>query len=204
MQIYKVEDERFKKYGRVVKNLDTAELVKRMETVTIPQDVAYEPSVKMLEELPIAVELRERVFGELPVQVGYCIGNNHKLNAVEYHRNSEINIAATDAVLILGCQQDVSDGFTYDTAKMEAFCIPKGCAVELYATTLHYAPCNAADGGFLVAVVLPQGTNAPLEKKHAEGEDALLAAKNKWLIGHRDAELPEGTHLGLTGENLTV
>lgn len=60
---------------------------------------------------------------------------------------------------------------------MEAFRIPSGTAVELYATTLHYAPCNASDGGFLVAVVLPKGTNEALEHPHTGGEDALLAAK---------------------------
>lgn len=204
MTIYDVNDKRFQKYGRVVKDLDTAELVETLKKVPIPQDVVYEPSVESLEKLAIADVLKERVYGELPVQVGYCIGNNHALNAVEYHRSSEINIAATDAVLILGWQQDVTEDFTYETAKMEAFRVPAGCAVELYATTLHYAPCNAEDGGFLVAVVLPKGTNYPLDQKHAGGEDALITAKNKWLIGHRDAGLPEGTHIGLIGENLTV
>lgn len=204
MQIYEVEDERFRKYGRIVTGIEVAELTEKMQTLTIPQEVVYEPSVEALEKLPVAGELQEKVFGEIPVQVGYCIGNNYKLNAVEYHRNSEINIAATDAVLILGWQQDITEDYQYDTAKMEAFHIPKGCAVELYATTLHYAPCNYGKEGFLVAVVLPKGTNYPLEQKHAGGEDALLAAKNKWLIGHKEGGLPTGTHLGLIGENLTV
>lgn len=204
MKIYEVTDEKFRKYGRVVKNLDTAELVETLKKVSIPDDVVYEPSVPELEVLPVATELQEQIYGELPVQVGYCIGNNHKLNAVEYHRNSEINIAATDAVLILGCQQDVTDDFYYDTDRMEAFRVPAGIAVELYATTLHYAPCNAAEGGFLVAVVLPKGTNYPLKKEHRTGEAKLLAATNKWLIGHAEGGLPEGTHLGLRGENLTV
>ena len=86
---------------------------------------------------------------------------------------------------------------TYDTSLMEAFRIPSGTAVELYATTLHYAPCNASDGGFLVAVVLPKGTNEALEHPHTGGEDALLAAKNKWLIGHPEGGLPEGSYIGL-------
>lgn len=204
MKIYEVTDEKFRKYGRIVKNLDTAELVETLKKVPIPEDVVYEPAVPELEALPVAKELQEQIYGELPVQVGYCIGNNHKLNAVEYHRNSEINIAATPAVLIVGCQQDVTDDFYYDTNKMEAFLVPAGTAVELYATTLHYAPCNAEDGGFLVAVVLPKGTNYPLEKAHTNGEAKLLAATNKWLIGHAEGGLPEGTHLGLRGENLTV
>lgn len=204
MKIYEVTDEKFRKYGRVVKNIDTTELIETLKKVQIPEEVIYEPAVPELESLPVAKELQDRIYGELPVQIGYCIGNNHKLNAVEYHRNSEINIAATPAILIVGCQQDVTDDFYYDTDKMEAFRIPEGTAVELYATTLHYAPCNAKDTGFLVAVVLPKGTNYPLKKVYTDGEAKLLAATNKWLIGHAEGGLAEGVHLGLRGENLTV
>lgn len=204
MKIYEVTDEKFCKYGRVVKNIDTTELVKTLKKVQIPEDVIYEPAVPELESLSAAKELQDQIYGELPVQVGYCIGNNHRLNAVEYHRNSEINIAAMPAVLIVGCQQDVTDDFYYDTDKMEAFLVPEGTAVELYATTLHYAPCNADDAGFLVAVVLPKGTNYPLKKIYTDGEARMLAATNKWLIGHAEGGLPEGTHLGLRGENLMV
>lgn len=204
MQIYEITDARFKQYGRVIDNINTADLVDVMKTIDLPENVTYEPSVRALEMLDVFKVLQNRIYGELPIQIGYCIGNNHKLNAVEYHRNSEINIALTEAILIVGCQQDITEDYKYDTAKMEAFRLPEGCAVELYATTLHYAPCNVGDNGFKVIVVLPQDTNLPIEKVHSEGEDALLTAKNKWLIGHPDGGLPEGTHIGLIGENLTV
>ena len=121
MKILSVNDAAFRKYGRVVKNVDFTELVKVLETTPVPQDVVYEPSVKQLEELPVMKILTEKTYGELPVQVGYCNGHNSKLNALEYHRSSEINVAATDAVLMLGCQQDVEEDFTYDTSKVEAF-----------------------------------------------------------------------------------
>ena len=39
-------------------------------------------------------------------------------------------------------------------------------------------------------------------EEHAELEDRLLAAKNKWLIGHAEGGLPEGSHIGLIGKNL--
>ena len=159
MKILPVNDVAFRKYGRVVKNVDFTELVKVLETTPVPQDVVYEPSVKQLEELPVMKILTEKTYGELPVQVGYCNGHNSKLNALEYHRSSEINVAATDAVLMLGCQQDVEEDFTYDTSKVEAFLVPAGTAVEIYATTLHYAPCGVDGKGFQVAIVLPKGTN---------------------------------------------
>lgn len=207
MKVYQVTSEQFKKYGRVL-DLNTDALVTAMMETPLTSEVAYEPSIASLESLEIAKQLQKEIYGELPVQLGYCNGENVLLNALEYHRSSEINIGATDAILMVGSQQDITDDFTYDTSKVEAFFLPKGTAVELYATTLHYAPCNATDGGFRVCIVLPKGTNDPLEEKHKtsvkeNGEDAMLAAKNKWLIGHAEGGLPEGSHIGLIGENLS-
>lgn len=211
MEIKKVTDAAFKKYGCVISHVDVTELVAALKETPIPADVVYEPSVESLEKLPVKEELSSVIYGEMPIQIGYCNGHNKKLNALEYHRDSEINIAAEDAVLMLGSLQDVETDFTYDTSKVEAFLVPAGTAVEIYATTLHYAPCHVEDGGFQVAVVLPKGTNYELKAAHAKvengkapNEDALLAAVNKWLIGHAEGGLPEGSFLGLKGENLSL
>lgn len=211
MEIKKVTDAAFKKYGRVISHVDVAELVAALKETPIPADVVYEPSVESLEKLPVKEELSSVIYGEMPIQIGYCNGHNKKLNALEYHRDSEINIAAEDAVLMLGSLQDVEADFTYDTSKVEAFLVPAGTAVEIYATTLHYAPCHVENGGFQVAVVLPKGTNYELKTAHAKvengkasNEDALLTAVNKWLIGHAEGGLPEGSFLGLKGENLSL
>lgn len=211
MEIKKVTDAAFRKYGRVISHVDVTELVAALKETPIPADVVYEPSVESLEKLPVKEELSSVIYGEMPIQIGYCNGHNKKLNALEYHRDSEINIAAEDAVLMLGSLQDVEADFTYDTSKVEAFLVPAGTAVEIYATTLHYAPCHVEDGGFQVAVVLPKGTNYELKAAHvkvengkAPNEDALLAAVNKWLIGHAEGGLPEGSFLGLKGENLSL
>lgn len=182
MKIYDVTDEKFRKYGKVIKNIDFSSLVNAMTKTPLPEDVVYEPCVEDLMVLPVAKEIQQIFYGELPIQIGYCNGHNTKMNAVEYHRSSEINVAATDAILLLGMEADVEEDFTYDTAKIEAFYVPKGMAVELYATTLHYAPCQADADGFQVAIILPEGTNYPLDASHAGGEDALITAKNKWLI----------------------
>lgn len=211
MEIKKVTDAAFRKYGCVISHVDVTELVAALKETPIPADVVYEPSVESLEKLPVKEELSKVIYGEMPIQIGYCNGHNKKLNALEYHRDSEINIAAEDAVLMLGSLQDVEADFTYDTSKVEAFLVPAGTAVEIYATTLHYAPCHVEDGGFQVAVVLPKGTNYELKAAHAKvengkapNEDALLAAVNKWLIGHAEGGLPEGSFLGLKGENLSL
>ena len=209
MEIISVTDKRFKKYGRVIKNIDFGTLVDAMKETFIPEKVTYEPTVENLEKLEVAAEIKNKFFGELPIQIGYCNGHNELLNAVEYHRSSEINVAATDAILILGNLWDVEDDFTYDSSKMEAFLVPAGTAVELYATTLHYAPCGVDNKGFQVAVILPRGTNFELTTEHAKcplcgGEDALITAANKWLIGHEEGGLPKGSFIGLKGKNLNV
>lgn len=204
MEIYHVEDKKFKKYGRVVKGIDFTGLVSALEQTPCPEDVVYVAGVPELEALPVMRELTVKTYGELPIQIGYCNGHNSKLNALEYHRNSEINVAATDAVLLVGCQQDIGDDFTYDTSLVEAFLLPKGTAVELYATTLHYAPCGVDGEGFRVAIVLPKETNLELEQNHAGGEDRHLTAKNKWLLGHPEGGLPDGSPMGLMGKNLNV
>lgn len=203
MEIKKVTDPAFRKYGRVIEGIDFSGLVEALNTKTpLPEEVVYEPSVPELEALPVFRELQTKTYGELPIQIGYCNGRNYLLNALEYHRSSEVNVAGTDAVLLVGSQQDITEDFTYDTALVEAFLVPKGTAVEVYGTTLHYAPCSAGDGGFQVAIVLPKDTNLPLEKGHADREDRLITAKNKWLIGHPEGGLPEGVHLGLVGKNV--
>lgn len=205
MEMKKITDPAFRKYGRVVQGIDFSDLVEAIRKETpLPEGVAYEPSIQALEATTAAKALQKRTYGELPIEVGYCNGHNYKLNAVEYHRSSEINVAATDAVLIVGMQQDITDDFTYDTSLMEAFLVPEGTAVEIYATTLHYAPCSANDGGFKVGIVLPAGTNYPLEDEHTDWEDALITAKNKWLIGHAEGGLDEGAHIGLVGKNLDI
>lgn len=202
MKIYSVTDERFGKYGKVIEGIDFSGLVKAMEETPCPDDVVYVPGDEKLEALPVMKELAEITYGELPIQIGYCNGHNCMLNALEYHRSSEVNVAATDAVLMLGSQQDITKDFTYDTSKVEAFLVPAGVAVEVYATTLHYAPCGVDGAGFKVAIVLLKGTNLDLDREHKGGEDGHLTAKNKWLLGHPEGGLPEGSPMGLIGKNL--
>ena len=204
IKVKPVTDPAFAQYGRIVDEFDTAELLEEMQKTPAPDSVIYVPSVSELESLAIYKEFTKRLYGGMPMQIGNCNGVNHKLNAVEYHRDSEINIAVTDLILILGKEQDITEDHTYDSSKMEAFLIPAGTTIEVYATTLHYAPCNVAASGFKCVVVLPKGTNTDitLEEKHTP-EDDLLFARNKWLLSHPDANIA-GSVAGIKGENLSV
>ena len=205
MTVKKVTDPAFKAYGRVIKGYDFSGLLKAMEQTPLPEDVIYIPSLPEMEALPAAKELENGIYGQMPIQIGYCNGHNNKLNAVEYHRDSEVDIAVDDLILILGKQQDIEEDHTYDTSRMEAFLVPAGTAVEVYATTLHYAPCHVKDEGFRCVIVLPRDTNLDMEPVEVKDpEDRLLVARNKWLIGHAQGGLPEGAFIGLKGENLSV
>lgn len=205
MTVRKVTDPAFKAYGRIITGYDFSGLLKAMEQTPLPEDVIYIPSLPEMEALPAAKELENGIYGQMPIQIGCCNGHNKKLNAVEYHRDSEVDIAVDDLILILGKQQDIEEDHTYDTSRMEAFLVQAGTAVEVYATTLHYAPCHVKDEGFRCVIVLPRDTNLDMEPVEVKDpEDRLLFARNKWLIGHAQGGLPEGAFIGLKGENLSV
>ena len=207
MKIYSVYDKEFKPYGKVLDGYDTSELIDAMNKIELPESgTAYEPSIGSLEECSIINELRDRAYGGMPVELGMCWGRNTKLNCLEYHRDSEVNIGAGDFVLLLALMSDIEDG-KLDTGKVKAFRAPAGTVVEVYETALHYAPCHVdAEEGFRVAVVLPYGTNtaAPLITASNE-EDKMLWARNKWLLAHPDSsEAAAGAYIGLTGENIDI
>ena len=204
MKIMELTDASFGKYGKVVTEFSFEKILKEMEHTPLPKMLCMCRPWSSWRRCRKPRRCAERDSEDWPIQIGYCNGDNHKLNALEYHRSSEIDIAATDLILLLGRQQDIEEGDIYDTAKAEAFFVPAGTAVELYATTLHYAPCSVAEGGFRCVIVLPKGTNEDLPFEPAkEGENRLLTAVNKWLIAHEEAGI-EGAFCGLRGENLEV
>jgi hypothetical protein len=213
MKIKSVFGHSFEKYGNVLKGYNVKELLERLDATTKKPDnaVIYEPGDAGLEALPVAKQFSTNAYGGMPVQVGYCNGNNTKLNCLEYHRGSEINVPANDMVLLLAPLQAVKKG-RLNTNAVEAFYVPKGTVVQIYETTLHYAPCNAVKNGevskegFRVIIVLPKGTNlAKPELSEIDPEDKLLWAANKWLIAHPDSsEAKAGAFAGLSGVNIDI
>ena len=207
MHIYSVTDPEFKPYGKVLEGYDTAELLAAMKEIDMPAEgTAYRPGIESLEACAIFPELRDRAYGGMPIQLGMCWGHNAKLNCLEYHRDSEVNIGTKDFILLLAKEDEIVDG-VLDTSLVKAFRVPKGLPVEVYATTLHYAPCHTCPHcGFRVAVVLPKGTNTekPAFEPKCE-EDTWMTARNKWLLAHPDSkEARRGAHIGLRGENLDI
>ena len=206
MQIYSVFDPEFKAYGKPLEGYDTKELREAMEAIAMPDaGVMYEAGIDSLEACGIYKDLQDRAFGGMPIELGMCWGYNTKLNCLEYHRDSEINIGAREFVLLLAKMDDIEDGML-DTAKVKAFCAPAGVVVEVYATSLHYAPCQTDADGFRTAVVLPKGTNTEMPEFEAQNEeDKLMTACNKWLLAHAEsAEAASGAVVKLIGKNIDI
>ena len=207
MKTYSVYTDEFKLYGKILQNYDTQSLISAMRTIPMPESgTAYEPSISALEESGIFDAMQNRAYGGMPVQIGMCWGYNTKLNCLEYHRDSEFNIGLYDFVLLVAKEDDIVDG-KLDTSKVMAFKAKAGDVVEVYATTLHYAPCNATkDGCFKVVIALPKGTNgAKPNITPVYDEDKTLWACNKWLLAHAESdEAKQGAYVGLTGENIDI
>ena len=207
MKIYSVKDPEFKAYGQILEGYDTSELLAAMEKIDMPESgTAYRPGIDSLESCAIFSELSDRAYGGMPIQLGMCWGYNTRLNCLEYHRDSEVNVGTKDFILLLAKQDEIDHG-VLNTAKVKAFRVPKGLPVEVWATTLHYAPCHTCPNcGFRVAVALPKGTNTdkPVFEPKCE-EDRWMRARNKWLLAHPESkEAGTGAHIGLKGVNIDI
>lgn len=204
LKIKDVRENYFIKYGRVIKDYDLSVISSYLESETeVPEEGnVYQADVKALSKLQIKKDLERDFYGEMPIEIGYCNGNNQSLNALEYHKGTEINIAITDLILLLGKVQDIRNG-KYDSKNIEAFYLKKGTAVEIYGTTLHFAPCKVEAAGFKCAVILPDQTNLALEDNQ---RDDFLFAKNKWLLAHPENKrmIDKGAKKAISGPNIKV
>ncbi|WP_017378826.1 DUF4867 family protein [Paenisporosarcina sp. TG-14] len=200
-----VGEKSFMRYGRVLDNSDFVEVEKLMEETKIPTDGnEYVPSVESLEAGIFKPSVEKLHFGGMSIQIGYCNGKNSSLNGLEYHKGSEINVAITDFVLMLGHVNDI-ESEKYSVDELECFFVPKGTAIEMFQTTLHLAPCKVSDTGFKCVVILPLGTNTPLLEEE-KGHDKFLFMRNKWLLSHPENErfMSMGAKAGIIGPNISV
>ena len=203
IELYDVSDKEFAPFGRIIKGLDATEIIETAKKIPNPESgSSYLPTVEAFEKLNIAKTIKNEFFGSMPTQVGYCWGHSNFLNATEWHTSSEINIAVTPLVLILGHIWDINDG-KIDSSKFKAFYLPAGTVVEVYATSLHFCPCEVDEDGFGCVVGLPTGTNTDLT---VNKEDPMLFRKNKWIIAHVDNEAlkKKGVVAGITGTNYEI
>lgn len=182
-------------------DMDASAVVELAKAKLKPQiDNAYVRVDEELRELAPVRAIERAVFAELPVEAGWCFGGGKRMNGMEWHRSSEVVVACTPCVLLLGSRDDVVRD-VFDSSKCVALALDEGEVVELRAETLHLAPL-AVEERFAAAIILPQGTNAPL----AGGIDGALRAVNKWLLVHPENEkgIALGGKVGISGKNVTL
>ena len=200
--IYEITDKKFAKYGKLLKAEKYPELYKSLISTDIPNagnTYVREANFSVGKE---KILLEKTVFGYQNVEIGYCNGHSHQLNALEYHMCREVNLAGTDLVMLLGKKNDIKD--TYPSEKVEAFFVPKGTLFYIEATVLHFAPCATNDTGFKCLVVLTEETNSPVEYPHKYDEDLLM--KNKWIICHPEnaKNIKNGVRSIIAGDNIIL
>ena len=203
LKIYRTSDPEFVPFGYRITDIDAIQFIEASKKADkVETGSLYVAEADYFKDLAAAKDVEIKYFGEIPAQAGYCYGYSSFLNAVEWHKSSEINVATTDLILFLGSVQDIVDR-KIDSSKIKAFYVEKGEVLEVYATTLHFCPCQVSEEGFGCVVVLPKGTNVPLD---GEYEDKLMFRKNKWILSHVDNEslIARGVIPGVTGENYEV
>ncbi|MCH4887023.1 DUF4867 family protein [Acidaminobacter sp. JC074] len=188
----RITDQAFNAYGCPHQASDFSDVYKTLkyETPTTDQ-VEYVADFERFSKMKSSISYK--YFGEQSIQIGYCNGLNRQVDALEYHKSSEIIVAGTDLILVLGKRQDIKEG--YDISLAESFLMKEGEVVEIYGPTLHYCPVNL-DGQFKAAIILPEGTNT--------GSDSAYA-KNKWLYAHPNSPEAKGNISGyLKGDLLKL
>ncbi len=202
MKIYSIHDEEFKKFGQVVACPFIDAFEKESKGIEIPSEgCSYMASVPEFETKE-SVSYYRAFFGDMDIQIGYCWGRNDRLNALEWHKTSEVHCALEDMILLLG-DKKLMKGDTFDSSNIQAFLVKKGESVEIYQTTLHFCPSMSGGKVFKNVVILPRGTNTPLTEKSS---DKKLVARNKWLICHSECkkQVDLGRVVGIVGENIIV
>lgn len=209
--ILSVNDDSFKRFGTIHKSFKVDSLLKYLDqNNNVSDEVVYIPDVVELRK-DFASEINpiiQEIYAGMDVQVGRCLARNNTLNALEFHFGSEVYITATDMIMLLGLDEDISwpEG-TYDTSKIKAFYAPRGSVIELKGGCLHFVGINVYhEQGINLIVTLLKDTNSKIDLKvEKQGKNKLLIAKNTWFLAHPESKQfkEAGFHLGLTGENMS-
>ena len=207
LKLYSVYDAEFLSYGRVLDCKAPEELSAALDAMPIPErGNSYVASDASLEATAAAKEAERVVFGGMATEAGCCNGHGFTLNALEYHKCSEVNFSTTGLVLLLALPTDMEDG-KLDSSAIRGFYLPAGVMIEVLPTVLHFAPCRISAKGFRCLVILERGVNSPLNavNTNADGEEKLLWMRGKWMTCHPDSpQAQKGAFVGIRGENLKL
>ncbi|MGD1821856.1 MAG: DUF4867 family protein [Pleomorphochaeta sp.] len=212
IEILNVSDSIFEKYGKILDLKCKNKLIDKLinETAIPNEGNVYKAFVRSWEEKDVVEELS--TFYDEKIEIGYCNGQNTKLNALEWHDCDEINIFSTDALLFLAKIEDL-ENYKLNSKKVKAFYVEKNTALLMYKDTLHFAPCKIEDSGFKAIVVLSDLTNTELDiqtinksKEDQNSLNSLLFKNNKFIICHEEATnlTNQGVQANINGENYNL
>ena len=203
LRIFELSHADYSPYGRILDAAHYAELLAALDKTPIPPNGnTYVPAAEELETKAALISVSNEFYAGEKAQIGYCNGNSHRINCMEYHDHEEIDLAGADMVLFLGRIEDM-EGLSLSTDKLKCFFVPAGTALTFKTGTLHFAPCRVHSSGFRCGVILQKGANAPVppDKRHG-----AYFARSKWLIGHAESRQVRELHAhqGLFGTNYEV
>jgi hypothetical protein len=175
----------------VLRGYHTAGLRKLLASRRIASDRAeYEPGCLSSEAPASEIEPFARdIFGGLAdLQVGCVHGRNAKLNALEYHKSSEVVVVGADMIVFVGLASDIQwPSATYDLSRAQAFFVPRGTVFEMYPWCL--CPATRPGRRLSVPVILPARTRKSTSRRIGPGR-AAPAGKNKWSCARGGACAP--------------
>lgn len=205
IKIYSITDDQFQSYGRLLKvnaNEVVDYLAKEEAQFSQLPKAQYLVDRDDLHQFSLFKNIQKEVFGELPIQIGVVQGRNQAATGTEFHQGSEVNIAVTDCLLVLGNRETLLTQGKIDISQMDIFYVPKGTTMEVYSTTLHYTPIEADEKGFSLVVVLIEGTNTDIKTE----KGSMLTKKNKWYICHpsQKQKIEQGALPLFTGNLLKI
>jgi hypothetical protein len=203
-----ITDDSFHTLGQILKAESFEKIFKFLSTTPMPLEgnsyVAHDETFFHQYEHLNAVD---DIFGNMPVQYGYVNGFNQKLNSMEFHKSSEINVFLTEAVIMLAPFEALKHG-KLNISDIRIYYVEPYTVLEFYPQTLHFSPCRVTDQGFKVGVILPYGTNMKFIQAHDQEDplSSLLLKTNKWLIAHPEhqAMISNGAKVGIIGENIHI
>lgn len=204
-EIKSLKDVSFNKYGRVL-NVDVDEsIIRHMKSTTeIPKEKnIYVASDRKMESNSFHKYVEATVYGEMEAQIGYCNGNNDKINGYEFHHCPEVLIAITPLILSL----TICNTNEIKIENADNFFIEEGTVIELFPMVGHFSPIKVKDSGFKAVIILTKGTNLELETNISQEifkENQIKPfAKNKWLFVHEDRMdlVEKGAYKKVVGNN---
>ena len=158
-----VFDQAFLPYGRPVTDVPTDEVMRALAGLPMPEEgMTYSPREDALHACLEFEPYGERLYADMPYQLGYCAGENESADTMVRHGGSAFVCGESEFTLAVRHRWE---------SETERFTVPAGQLTEIYGDTLRSAPLGR---GFRVLVILPFATNTDWQ-----GADGAIF-RNTW------------------------